>query len=698
MKNEMLDAALEYAAMGWAVFPLKPRSKEPATAHGFKDATTDAAQVAEWWAERPGCNIGVSLGAPSGNVFAIDIDVDEGGDYDGWDALREWERENGELPETASTITGKGGSHILYRASGEVRPSANNLTHIDIRGDGSYIVAPPSIHPNGQRYEWENHPDDTGITAANAQVMAFVDKMRPNGGEDTRPKVTAEGKLSKGGRNNMLFKMACGLQAQSWDDDAITASVEVFNSMKCKPPLPDYEVGKILESALKLPKGKSAEWYEEHRKDGEDTAKRGRPRKFEHNKVAQTLIDEYGACLIDGETPAIRQGGRYVLGWDAFDSAIIGMHDDCTVSNRKEVKAYIQVRATARKQSSPYLIAFTNGVLDVRTMELRDWTPDDVIPNVIPHRWNPDAKGEALDAVLDKMACGDVATCLNLAEFIGVCMVRSAKLCPFFPVLIGIGSNGKSTYIELLKNVVGDENISGLQPKEIAAHFLASHIVGKTANLGDDISSGYLDDRDCAVIKSVATGDLMFTDVKGGKGFHFQPYCTMVFSCNQFPRLADTTPGFMRRLFPVEFNAVFSPDDPDFDPMIGEKLAQEESLEHACVIGVEGLRRVLAQHRPTPNSMSESMRSEIARDGNTGLQWFNDDEITADSLVGMTKEEAYRKYLDWCERNGYSRTAMGSGTLSALIGTYFRLKCTKTGHRDVLGTRKTVRVYAPKVP
>ncbi|MBR2883050.1 MAG: hypothetical protein IKB96_12075, partial [Prevotella sp.] len=182
------------------------------------------------------------------------------------------------------------------------------------------------------------------------------------------------------------------------------------------------------------------------------------------------------------------------------------------------------------------------------------------------------------------------------------------------------------------------------------------------------------------------------------KGFHFQPYCTMVFSCNQFPRLADTTPGFMRRLFPVEFNAVFSADDDDYDPMIGEKLREEEVLEYACVIGVEGLRRVIAQNRPTPNEMSEAMKSEIAREGNTGLQWFNDDQITAEHLTGMTKEEAYREYLKWCERNGYSRTAMGSGAISALIGTYFRLKCTKTDHREYADGRKSVRVYAPNAP
>ena len=691
--NEFLEAALLYASMGWPVFPLWPKSKDPATKHGFKDAVTDEGQIRRWWTTNPNYNIGIA----TGNGLCV-IDVDDKPDKHpvlGSDMLRDWEMEHGEISETVCAKSGTGGMHYYFDV-GDTKISGcqSDTIFIDLRCDGNYIVAPPSIHPDtGLPYTWDVSPEDMAPTEANATDKACIQWVYDNrkgakkdGKADTN---IPSGKIKEGeGRNTWLFKQGRSARGKGADDDTVAAYLVALNQTKCAPPLDEAELWKTIGSVCSVPAGMSEE----------AKAARGRPRKFEHNKVARKLIDEYGACLIDGETPAIRDGGRYRVGWDAFDAVIIDQHDDCTVSNRKEVKAYIQAKAESKRQSSPYLIAFKNGVLDVRTLELREWREDDLIPNVIPHDWNPDAQGKILDDVLYKMACGDIATYMNLSEFIGVCMVRSAKLCPFFPVLIGVGSNGKSTYIELLKDVVGMENISGLQPKEITAHFLGAHIVGKTANLGDDIASGYLDDRDCAVIKSVATGDLMFTDVKGGRGFHFQPYCTMVFSCNQFPRLADTTPGFMRRLFPVEFNAVFSADDPDYDPMISEKLREEEVLEYACKIGVEGLRRVIAQNRPTPNEMSEGMKSEIAREGNTGLQWFNDDEITADHLIGMTKEEAHREYLAWCERNGYSRTALGSGALSALIGTYFRLKCTKSDHREYTTGRKTVKVYELKVP
>lgn len=691
--SEFLDAALLYASLGWRVFPLLPRAKEPATAHGFKDAVTDAGQIRAWWRENPNYNVGIATGS---GLCVIDVDdkPEKHGGLLGSDFLRDWELEHGDISETACAKSGTGGMHYYFDVGdAKISGCQSDTIFIDLRCDGNYIVAPPSIHPDtGLPYAWDISPEDMPPAKASSIDKACIQWVYDNRkGADKDGKTDTSipsGKVKEGeGRNEFLFKQGRSARGKGADDDTVAAYLIALNQTKCSPPLDDAELWKTIGSVCSVPAGPSEEVK----------AQRGRPRKFDHSKVARQLITERGAAFVDG-MPALRDvgGGRYRTGWEAFDAAIIDLHDDCTTSNRKEVKAYIQAKAPRLRQSPWNLVAFENGVLDVMTMEFRDWLPSDVIPNVIPHKWNPKARSETLDHVLDRMACGDASVLCNLTEFIGVCMMRSVKRCPVFPVLIGEGSNGKSTYIGLLKDVVGDENISGLQPKDITARFLGAHIVGKTANLGDDIASGYLDDKDCAIIKSVATGDLMFTDVKGGTGFKFEPYCTMVFSCNAFPRLADTTPGFMRRFMPIEFNAVFSNKDPDFDPMIGEKLRREEVLEYACVIGVEGLRRVIAQNGPTPNEMSDAVKGDLAREGNTALQWFNDDGINAEHLVGMTKEEAHREYMAWCERNGYARTAMASGTLSAQIGTYFRLRCTKSDHREYAEGRKTVKVYEYK--
>ena len=665
--NEMQKAARRLHALGFKTLPIKPGTKIPNCPHGVKDATTDDAATDAWYAKHRNDGIAVS-----GDGFVIfDFDVHDG--LDGRDALMGWD-----LPDTMAQTTPSGGYHLFYKVDEPVRPSVNTAIAVDVRGADSYVVIDPTPGYTLESDEPPAHADD--------EVMAFLENVRPTSTKlhKQRQRTEETETVGEGGRNDYLFRTGRSLRAKGLDDSEIAIYLHALNATNCKPPLSAEEVDKVVSSVVTKEPGLS---------DEAKKAKAGRPRKFAHNRVAKELIEKHGACFLDG-IPAIRIDGKnYRTGWDAFDAVIIEKYDDCTITNRREVKGYIAAKAPHRSQSSPDLVAFDNGVLDVTTMEFRDWREDDAIVNVIPHKWRPGAQSELLERTLEKMSAGDLGTLMNLTEFMGICMVRSSRRYPFFPVLIGEGSNGKSTYIAMLQALLGADNISSLQPTVITKRFMGMHIVGKIANLGDDIADGYLNADDCAVIKSIATGDLMFTDVKGNTGFEFNPYCTMVFSCNAFPRLADTTDGFMRRLFPIEFNAKFTKDDPDYDPLISEKLVSDEVMEAACVLGIEGLRRVIEQKCPTPNPMSEAMKSDIAREGNTVLQWIHDEGITADHLIDMTKSEAYDEYKAWAEANGYGRTAVAGGTLVAQIGTFFRLKCTKLAHRGEGLNRKTVRVF-----
>ena len=151
----MYQAAVQYIKMGLAVFPLEERGKRPKTRNGFKDATTDAAQVKAWWQQWPNANIGIATGKRSGGIVVIDLDIDEDKGIDGYHTLEDWQRENGYFPDTWTAITGRGGYHLYFRSDAEVRNRAGIIDGVDVRGEGGYVVAPPSIHSNGNRYEWE---------------------------------------------------------------------------------------------------------------------------------------------------------------------------------------------------------------------------------------------------------------------------------------------------------------------------------------------------------------------------------------------------------------------------------------------------------------------------------------------------------------------------------------------------------------
>ena len=168
---EVVEQAVKYAKNGWAVFPVDPGGKKPLV-KWRDESTSDVEQVREMFSLLPNANIGIDTGK-SGLVV---IDVDD------ISAVKELSERFGFDPsadDTAVARTGRGGLHIYYRAGDEeVRNSASKIAdHVDIRGAGGYVVAPPSLHESGNRYEWVRRVAPKPIPEA--MVKAFNYREEP---------------------------------------------------------------------------------------------------------------------------------------------------------------------------------------------------------------------------------------------------------------------------------------------------------------------------------------------------------------------------------------------------------------------------------------------------------------------------------------------------------------------------------------
>lgn len=155
-KHRLTTSALAYARMGFHVSPCMPNGKNPATPHGFKDATQDLVITESRWTQNPNFNIGIRTGTDlDGRVLVvIDVDPRNGGDA----TLAELQAKHGPLPETARVTTGRrdGGKHYYFVCPPDITLKSKLGQGIDIKSRGGYVIAPPSVHPDtGESYEWD---------------------------------------------------------------------------------------------------------------------------------------------------------------------------------------------------------------------------------------------------------------------------------------------------------------------------------------------------------------------------------------------------------------------------------------------------------------------------------------------------------------------------------------------------------------
>lgn len=307
-------------------------------------------------------------------------------------------------------------------------------------------------------------------------------------------------------------------------------------------------------------------------------------------------------------------------------------------------------------------VAFRNGVLNLASMKLEQPSRGLVFANVIPHKWNPEADERVVLDTLMKIASYDVSVFTSLCELMGLCMYRGTELGAM-ALLVGSGSNGKSTYERMLQAILGEGNYSTLPLQDLGKRFQSVPLMGKLANIGDDISADMVNGEACAVVKKLVTGERVNAEEKGGETFNFRPYATLVFSCNEVPRFTDTSHGFNRRLMPIPLSASFSIEDSDYDPLIEEKLTTEAAIEAAIVLGITALRCALDRGRLTPNALSEDLMNTIRLDNDSVLMFvserFNEQGAT---LEGQCVAGVYEDYRNWCASGGYQPVAKNTFT------------------------------------
>lgn len=676
--SPLAEAARDYVERGLAIIPLGVGKKEPVTKSGLNDWTDNPGQIDVWWGQgehagkhgNPRYNIGMACGQVSGGIIAIDLDC-HSDEANGLDYLRDWEVEHGKLPETWTQITGSGGKQLFYRAGQDIRNSANGEIGVDVRGNGGYVVLPPSLHPCGDCYEWSISPDDMDVADADDKVYDFIravskTKKRSDGWNSEKAGIPSE--ITEN-RNETLFSLGRSFLSRGSGHDEVATLIRSLNATICRPPLPDVEVEKLIGSINSKEPGNAerdarnggvtaADIAELESRHGPLHSSRG---GLNSNVLARMVMDRNMARIIDG-APAVWTREHWEFGSHAIGKCCLEIADNAKKADKSEVLSYIMDKAPHVSADNSFdgrhYVQFKNCTFDVMEWREVEPSPSMYITNKLPVELDFTIGPNEADAFLDSIAGGDADVVAALKEVMGACMC-SKRVLSQSPMLIGRAggasgkaSNGKSTFLNWLRQILGTENVSSLDISTLGQRFQAGRVVGKLANLGDDIPDGFLKGDELSIFKKLVTGDAIYTDVKNGDGYEFRPSASMVFSMNSVPRLSDTTDGIFRRLAFIPLRRRFAPGTPGFDPDIAAKLSKPDVLKRGAALGLLGLAELIeaGSLAVIPDMAAEV--EEVKQDNDSVTRWLFEECVEVADVDGRSTSKVFNEYYEWCKGAG----------------------------------------------
>jgi putative DNA primase/helicase len=659
----MLDHALLYARRGWNVFPCKANNKIPLTGTGFRAAVKEEAAVRELFKPHPKCNIGIATGKVSG-FFVLDIDVknDAGGD----ESLHELEQQFGKLPDTVEAITWSGGRHLLFKyPEGGIGNRTKVRPGIDVRGDGGYIIAAPSVI-EGKEYVWEaeHHPDNIDIVDAPEWLMNLL-RSEHAPAQPAQDDATVE-KITAGARNDTLFKKGIALRKLGLPHETVLQGLKDLNRAKCSPPLSEKEIIGIAASAAKADpeKKQPVNFTKEPYTDVWNA-------KMFHDNCGDSIrfCDALGGWHVWDGSKWIKDHFQIVA---LAKNTVKRMYESATESSDKALYRHAERTESENKLRSMvnlvrdhagvslnsddfdknlYLINCINGTLDLETEKMTPHLPINHITKQIQLAYNPAATCPTWTKFIESIFMGNAETIRFVHKAVGYSLSGSiAEQCMF--ILYGVGSNGKSTFLETISKVFGDYSMTTLAatimekqnngiPNDVArlkgARFVNALETDENKKLAE------------SVIKTLTGGDKIVARFLNKEFFEFHATFKLFLATNHKPRISGTDNGIWRRIRYIPFNKIIAPEERD--KSLPEKLLAEQ--EGILAWAVKGFKLWQAEGLGSCPEIDEATREY--REESDILQ-----EYIADRCIVAEGEEVqssmlYKNLSDWCKDMGIYR-------------------------------------------
>ena len=697
--KSMKEWALYYAELGLAVFPLAYRNKVPAIEGGCKAATTEKSKIERWWNQNPRYNIGIATGNKSNGLVVIDLDVDKNKGIDGYEVLRDWQNKHGELPETWQSITGRGGYHYFYKDTITHSNKVGLYEGVDIRGEGGYIVAPPSVHPNGNTYEWEQEPKEYEIAQVDDIVNDFFkgEKQRIDSEHKTNFKVPEL--IPEGKRVDTIVRLIASLRTKGLDDDAIKAAVRVENEKRCNPPLKEKELEKAVFPALKRDWQVNSPYYNNFNAMNENDNKYVNEvlkKLNELNAVERFPMNDRGSA--DLFATIFKNVSRYnptKKDWMYYDKTrwtadTEGMRAKRNAKMLADVLVRYSVTASLPDDKRQSYIKYAAGMMNYRNrnvmitdakdlnfFENTELDKDDFLincrncvldlsedqPKVLEHNadlllskicnasYNPAATCTLWEKTVNEIMQGDTAKIKYLQKMSGRFLTGDTSEEEFYIFFGATTRNGKSTITEILLYLLGDYATT-ISPESLAIKAnkdsrTASPDIAKLAGTRLVVASEPPRRMlfDSSLVKTLTGRDTVSARFLHENEFQFKPKFKLILNSNYLPVISDKTVFSSNRVKVVPFERHFT--EKEQNKHLKEQLQQEiDGILNWCIQGLSLYRKEGLE----PPTAVQIATHEYSEDSDKIGKFIS--ECLEKSDENLAAKDVYEKYSQWCNDCG----------------------------------------------
>ncbi|WP_211462889.1 phage/plasmid primase, P4 family [Collimonas silvisoli] len=669
VRGSILTAALHFLKRFFAVLPIIANKKFPAVANGFKDASTDPDQIVEWFPKNTHANIGIATGVAS-SIFVLDIDVKDG--VSGMESLAELENKYGPLPPTLTCATGSGGKHFYfnYPQDTPIKCRVAIRPGIDVRGEGGYVVAPPSI-VSGNLYQWID--ESVPIADAPAWLIKIVGVKKPR-----EPKLTETPTIgtvvTPGSRNDTMMQAVTEQMKKGHPRNVVTDIVLMLNAAACVPPLEDAEVLKIVDNVFRLysdqgtmhctDSGNAKKMASLYKNEVRYVVDTGQWLQWNENIWSPTNKNAIyalakGVCkTLHAEADALIDGPlKKALKLHALDS-----------ENRRKLDDMIKLFESENPIAVPistldqhgYIFPVKNGVVDLKTGQFSPPDRNLLLTHGTNVEYDVNATCPQWEKFLLQIMDNDKDLVLYLQRAIGYSLTTSTQeQCLFF--LYGFGANGKSTFLNVLRALMSELGTQAAGETLLDGKRSSSGPSGDIARLRGKrfVALSEVDDGKFlaeALVKSLTGSDAITARHLYKDDFVFIPVFKLWLAANHKPTIKGDGHAIWRRIHLIPFNVRFEKAQQDIH--LEQKLIQE--LPGILNWAVRGCLDWQKNRLPIPVAIQKATSEYRSEMDILGL-WISE-HCEMDETYELRFDDAYELFEPWGVTNfkcNYSKIKFG---------------------------------------